>query len=89
MARRLHRLCAVGRAHTDGDLFIYLPKEKVLATGDAVVGWMPFLNDGYPEEWVRTLDALERLDFTHIIPGHGDVVPKSHLAFFLSLLSNS
>jgi glyoxylase-like metal-dependent hydrolase (beta-lactamase superfamily II) len=41
----------MGRAHTDGDLHIYLPKEKVLATGDAVVGWMPFLNDGYPEDW--------------------------------------
>ena len=49
---------------------------------------MPFLNDGYPEEWVRTLDALERLDFTHIIPGHGDVVPKSHLAFFRGYLSD-
>ena len=28
----------------------------------------PFLNDGYPEEWVRTLTALEKYDFTHIIP---------------------
>jgi glyoxylase-like metal-dependent hydrolase (beta-lactamase superfamily II) len=25
----------LGRGHTDGDVFIYLPKEKVVATGDA------------------------------------------------------
>jgi len=45
------RLMLLGRGHTDGDLYIYLPKEKVVATGDAVVDWMPFMNDGFPEEW--------------------------------------
>jgi glyoxylase-like metal-dependent hydrolase (beta-lactamase superfamily II) len=58
----------------------------VVVTGDALIDWMPFLNDGYPEEWVRTLTALEKLDFTHIIPGHGDVQPKSHLVFFRGYL---
>jgi len=82
------RLMLVGKAHTDGDLFIYLPKEKVLATGDAVVDWMPFLNDGYPEDWVKTLDALERFDFRHVIPGHGGVVPKEQLSFFRGYLSD-
>ena len=76
------QLHVLGRAHTNGDLFIYLPKEKVVATGDALIDWMPFMNDGYPEEWVQTLTALEKLDFTEIIPGHGTVRPKSQLAFF-------
>jgi len=40
------------------------------------------MNDGYPEDWVVTLDALNKLDFTHIIPGHGDVMPKAQLTFF-------
>ena len=48
------QLMIVGRAHTDGDLFIYMPKEKILATGDAVIDWMPFFNDGYPEDWTRS-----------------------------------
>jgi glyoxylase-like metal-dependent hydrolase (beta-lactamase superfamily II) len=82
------QLLLLGRAHTDGDLFIYLPKEKVIITGDAVVDWMPFLGDGYPEEWIGTLDALEQLDFTHMILGHGNVVPKSHVAFFRSYLTD-
>jgi cyclase len=76
------QLHVLGRAHTNGDLFIYLPKEKVVATGDALIDWMPFMGDGYPEEWARTLSALDTLSFDSIIPGHGEVRPKSHLAFF-------
>jgi cyclase len=78
----------LGRAHTSGDVFIYMPREKVVATGDALIDWMPFLNDGYPEEWVQTLTALETYDFTHIIPGHGEVVPKAHLVFFRGYLTD-
>ncbi|PYN76180.1 MAG: hypothetical protein DMD97_13235, partial [Candidatus Rokuibacteriota bacterium] len=48
-AGREIQLHALGRGHTNGDLYIYLPKEKVVATGDALIDWMPFLNDGYPE----------------------------------------
>jgi glyoxylase-like metal-dependent hydrolase (beta-lactamase superfamily II) len=48
---------------------------------------MPFLNDGYPEDWVQTLNALEKFDFTRVIPGHGEVVPKDHLAFFRGYLA--
>jgi len=82
------QLHVLGRGHTDGDLYIYMPKEKVIATGDALIEWMPFLNDGYPEDWVQTLSAVEKLDFTHIVPGHGEVLPKSHLTFFRSYLSD-
>jgi len=82
------QILLLGRAHTDGDVFIYLPKEKVVATGDALIDWMPFLNDGYPEDWVKTLDALERFDFARAVPGHGDVMPKEQLAFFRSYLGD-
>ena len=82
------QLLLLGRAHTDGDLFVYLPNEKVMVTGDAVVDWMPFLGDGYPEEWIETLNALEQVDFTHMILGHGNVAPKSHVAFFRSYISD-
>ena len=49
----------------------------MVATGDAVIDWMPFLNDGYPEDWVKTLDALDSFDFDRIIPGHGEVAAVS------------
>jgi glyoxylase-like metal-dependent hydrolase (beta-lactamase superfamily II) len=82
------QLHVLGRGHTNGDLYIYMPKEKVVATGDAVVDWMPFLNDGYPEEWAQTVAALEKLDIVQIIPGHGEPAPRAHLAFFRGYLTD-
>jgi glyoxylase-like metal-dependent hydrolase (beta-lactamase superfamily II) len=79
--REIH-LLHLGRAHTEGDVFVYLPKEKIVVTGDAVIGWTPFMGDGYPEDWVGTLDRLAQLDFTHIVMGHGEVVGREWLAIF-------
>src|SRR6266446_2335005 len=79
--REIH-LLHLGRAHTEGDVFVYLPKEKVVITGDAVIGWTPYMGDGYPEDWVATLDRLAQLDFTHIIMGHGEVAGRDWLRTF-------
>ena len=79
--REIH-LLHLGRAHTEGDVFVYLPKEKVVITGDAVIGWTPFMGDGYPEDWVGTLDRLAQLDFTHIIMGHGAPAGRDWLRTF-------
>jgi len=76
------QLLHLGRAHTEGDVFVYLPKEKVVITGDAVIGWTPFMGDGYPEDWVGTLDRLAQLDFTHIVMGHGNVGDRNWLRTF-------
>jgi len=63
----------LGKAHTDGDVFVYLPAERFIATGDALHGWTPFMNDSYPMDWIRTLKAVEQLDFEYAFGGHGDV----------------
>ncbi len=81
--REIHFL-HLGRAHTAGDVFVYLPREKVVITGDAMIGWTPFMGDGYPEEWAATLDRLAELDFTHIIMGHGNVTGREWLGTFRS-----
>lgn len=64
----------LGRAHTEGDLFVYVPDAKVIATGDALHSGTPTLTDASPYDWIRTLDAAEKLDFQFVIGGHGDVV---------------
>jgi cyclase len=64
----------LGRAHTDGDVFVFLPKEKVLVTGDTLHGWTPYMGDSYPYDWIKTLDVAEKLDFDYVIGGHGDVM---------------
>jgi glyoxylase-like metal-dependent hydrolase (beta-lactamase superfamily II) len=81
-------LLFLGRGHTSGDVVAYLPKQRVVATGDLLHGWMPYMGDSYPPEWVATLDALDKLDFDHIIGGHGPVKPKSHLRFFRDYLAD-
>lgn len=82
------QLLHLGRAHTAGDVFVYLPREKVVATGDCVIGWCPYMADGYPEEWVQTLKRLEQLDFTRMIMGHGDPAGKEWLRFFIAYLED-
>jgi glyoxylase-like metal-dependent hydrolase (beta-lactamase superfamily II) len=80
-------LLFLGRGHTSGDVVVYLPKEKIVATGDLLHGWLPFMGDSFPPEWVATLDQLGKLDFDRILGGHGGVKPRSHLTTFRDYLA--
>lgn len=79
--REIH-LLYLGRAHTEGDVFVYLPKERAVITGDAVIGWTPYMGDGYPEDWVTTIDRLAELDFDTIVMGHGNPAGRDWLHTF-------
>jgi glyoxylase-like metal-dependent hydrolase (beta-lactamase superfamily II) len=61
-----------GWAHTRGDGFVYLPKEQVLCTGDAVVNG-PYNNtsDAHIGNWPTVLHAAEKLKVKFVLPGHG------------------
>jgi len=61
-----------GWAHTRGDGFVYLPKENVLCTGDAVVnGPHNNLADANIGNWPTVLRAADKLKPKHVLPGHG------------------
>jgi cyclase len=61
-----------GWAHTRGDGFVYLPKEQVLCTGDAVVnGPYNFTADGNIGNWPSVLRAAGKLKVKYVLPGHG------------------
>ena len=62
-----------GLAHTRGDTVVYLPKEKIVITGDLLTFNFPNMRDSYPVELVSTLESIDKLDWDHAIPGHGDV----------------
>ena len=69
-----------GTAHTRGDGFAYLPRQKILFTGDAVVnGPYNFMGDGNTESWLQVVSALKELDVEVVAPGHGPVGEKSVL----------
>ena len=80
-----------GRAHTGGDLAIYLPEEKIVFTGDMMLGGISYMGDGYVTEWADTLRGLLSLDIELILPGHGpgfsEVERISHVADYYSDLT--
>jgi glyoxylase-like metal-dependent hydrolase (beta-lactamase superfamily II) len=65
----------------EGTTVLYLPKEKVLITGDAVSYPIPYITPP-PTRQARSLRALSELDFDVIIPGHG---PAFHDKNYLNL----
>jgi cyclase len=79
-----------GVAHTHGDGFAWLPKEKILFTGDACVnGPYNYVADGDTGEWLKTLEAARKLGAKIVCPGHGprgtsDIL-DDQLAYFAAL----
>lgn len=81
-----------GTAHTRGDGFAYLPKHKILFTGDAVVnGPYNYVGDGDTGSWIQVVGHLEQIDVELVAPGHGPVAGRELLArqklFFTELRS--
>lgn len=61
-----------GWAHTRGDSFVYLPKEKVICTGDALAnGGFNYLGLGNIANWNNVLKKAQKLGARHVLPGHG------------------
>ena len=63
-----------GLGNTRGDLAVYLPNEKILATGDLLVHPVPFAYGSFIPEWIVSLKKLRGLDVKTIVPGHGPVM---------------
>ena len=68
------QLLHFGRAHTGGDVVVYLPKERVAFTGDMMLPGLAYMGDGHVDEWPATLEGLKGLEFEIWLPGHGPVM---------------
>ncbi len=66
------RLLFFGRGHTGGDVVVHLPHDRVVVTGDLLVPGLPYMGDGYLDEWDDTLEHLKSLEFDWVLPGHGN-----------------
>lgn len=66
-----------GRAHTAGDVIVFCPQKRAVATGDMVIGFLPNIGDGYPRDWPGTINSTSQLAADWILPGHG-MVQKDH-----------
>jgi len=77
----------LGRAHTAGDVVVFLPREKVVITGAFFTAALSNMSDGYVDEWVETLENLKKLDFEVVLPGHGEAfTDRNKIDYFQAYL---
>jgi glyoxylase-like metal-dependent hydrolase (beta-lactamase superfamily II) len=63
----------LGRGHTDHDIVVLVPGERVVFGGDLIEnGAVPAFGDSYPLDWPATVDRLAPLVDGVAVPGHGD-----------------
>lgn len=62
----------LGRAHTGGDLVVYLPKEKILFMSEVFLNRVfPAMRSAYPTEWLAVINWALQMDVDRYVPGHG------------------
>jgi cyclase len=79
-------LYKVGRAHTDGDIVVLFPEQRVLASGDIFTNGpgtsaqlVDYAGGGSAKEWPKAVEQALKLDFDTVIPGHGLVSTRKDL----------
>lgn len=76
------------KAHSDSDLYVYIPQQKLVFVGDLVFNdRIPSLRDGNIQGWIDALDAIRHLNAEHIIGGHGNVITPDALNMTYSYLT--
>jgi glyoxylase-like metal-dependent hydrolase (beta-lactamase superfamily II) len=67
-------------AATEGDVWLHDAKSRTVIAGDLVVNLVPFMDTACPEGWSKALGEIASVDFTTLIPGHGN--PMTRPDFF-------
>jgi len=70
-------------SHTAGDVILWLPQEKIVATGDIVTGPIPLMQNPWTHDYAAVLGQIKALEFKTLVPGHGLVL---HDAQYVDLL---
>ena len=81
-----------GRGHTNGDVMIYFPAQKIVHTGDMFTNGAPYCDTTANcsiKEWDKTLQKAlgSNMDFDTVIPGHGPVMKKADLAKYVQTVA--
>jgi len=76
--------------HTPATSGVWLPRERVLFTGDVVVvGEHPSLGQSNSKEWLEVLTRLRKMSLAALVPGHGplcDVEATQPISDYIRLL---
>jgi len=75
------------KAHTEGDIYVYLPSRKAVFAGDLVFNdRLPSLRDGDISGWISALEEIEAMDIEVLVGGHGFRTDKGSLNLTLNYL---
>lgn len=81
------RILFLGAGHTNGDIVLFLPAQKVVFAGDLFFNTaIPNVQDASILEWMKTLNGLLKLDADTFVPGHGPIGSKKDVEAFLRYL---
>ncbi len=70
-------LTQVGPCHTQGDILVHVPADRLMFTGDILfVEGHPILWVGPVGNWIAACDRMLALDLETIVPGHGPITDK-------------
>ncbi|HEU4617363.1 MAG TPA: MBL fold metallo-hydrolase [Gammaproteobacteria bacterium] len=84
-----------GRGHTESDIVVYLPTERMLIAGDLFALYGPYravidyTAGGSLREWTHTLDKVLQLDFDMVIPGHSGLTDRKNVEGYKEYLANT
>jgi glyoxylase-like metal-dependent hydrolase (beta-lactamase superfamily II) len=85
--QRTVELISFGRGHTESDLFLHLPDEKIAFMGDLLfIGMHPWLADGDPDSWISVLTKVKELGVETVVPGHGPVGNAEDISTMISYI---
>jgi len=72
------KLISKGEGHTESDLILYLPDDKILFSGDIIFNdCHPYIPHGSISKWKNWLDFLSSMNIQYVVPGHGGIGPKA------------
>jgi cyclase len=78
------RVLFLGKGHTDGDVVVFLPLSRIAFVGDLFFNEaIPNVQDATILEWMKTLEAVLKLEADKFVPGHGAVGDKKDVQKFL------
>jgi cyclase len=76
-------------AHTLGDVYVYFPKQRTVATGDLyLTDSVPAMDQGSAAHWVEDLDQILSLPADHFVPGHFEVGTRRTVEHFRNYLAD-
>ena len=88
VAGRTLRLGLARFAATEGDVWVYDAKARLVIAGDLVVGPVPFFDTGCPEGWRKALGEIAAIPFVALIPGHGEPMSRPQFLQWRSAFDN-